>query len=221
MGTKKGLFITFDGIDHSGKSTQARMFLEKLKEKNIPVILIRDPGTTKISEKIRAILLDNENEEMDPTTELLLYEAARSQMVSETIKPILATGKFVVCDRFFDSTTAYQGYGRGIDLELIKKANELGSKGLIPDLTFIIDINVEEAEQRKLSEQTAKDRLESTNLDFKKRVREGFLTIGKTETRAHIIKSAEEIQQTADKIWQIANSLLNFEEMKNGKSRPT
>lgn len=145
-----GTFITFEGIDYSGKSVQIKRLAEYLEQEGKTVVVLRDPGTTRISEKIRHILLDNDHHEMTKWTELLLYEAARAQMVEETIMPLLQEGSVVLCDRFYDSTTAYQGYGRQLDIMMVERANSIGSCGLVPELTLLIDLDVDAAVKRRL-----------------------------------------------------------------------
>lgn len=178
-GKGKGFFITFEGIDACGKSTQARLSHEFLRRNDLDAICLRDPGATAISESIRRILLDNKNSAMSAWTELLLYEAARAQLVEEEIQPALARGAIVLCDRFYDSTTAYQGYGRGLDLDIVGRANEIGSIGLTPDLTFFLDIDPRLALERKKKISIAEDRLEAEGVAFQEKVRHGFREIQK------------------------------------------
>ncbi len=175
------MFITFEGIDACGKSTQIQLLQVHLQERKHPIQSLRDPGATIISEKIRAILLDKDHDEMSPWTELLLYEAARAQMAQELVKPALAAGTIVLSDRFYDSTTAYQGYGRQLAIGNIHQANMLGSCGLIPDLTFFFDLPPEETLKRKAKLTAALDRLESAGLEFLNRVRNGYLAIAAKE----------------------------------------
>lgn len=156
--TKKvvmGLFITFEGPEGSGKSTQARLLYERLQRLGYPVILTREPGGTRIGELIRRILVDLRHTEMAPTTEMLLFSAARAQLVSELVRPYLNTGGIVLCDRYADSTFAYQGYGLGRDLEELQSITTVATGGLMPDLTFYMDLDVEMGLQRKRS---ARDR---------------------------------------------------------------
>ncbi len=146
-----GVFITFEGPEGSGKSTQARLLYERLQAFGFPVILTREPGGTRISEMIRRILMDLRNTEMAPTTETLLFSAARAQLVSELIRPYLATGGIVLCDRYADSTYAYQGYGLGRDLEELRAITAVATGGLLPDMTIYLDLDVEVGLQRKRS----------------------------------------------------------------------
>ena len=206
---KKGLFITFEGIDFSGKSVQARYLFERLQRDGQSVILIRDPGTTRISEQVRAILLNREHIEMSPWTELLLYEAARAQMVHETIQPALAKKQIVICDRFYDSTTAYQGYGRELDLCLVKKANQIGSLGFVPDMTFILNLQPEVAARRKRNARVQEDRLEAENTRFHHRVAEGYRQIALAEpNRIIVIDGDRGIDVVHTEIVKVVNARL-------------
>lgn len=143
------MFITFEGIDFCGKSTQVRLLEEYLSKKNKRIEIIREPGGTKISESIRELLLDNKNSEMMIETELLLFTASRAQLVNERIVPWLKEGYFVISDRFHDSSIAYQGYGRGISVDTVKTIQNFAINKAIPDITFFIDISLEEAAKRK------------------------------------------------------------------------
>jgi dTMP kinase len=154
-----GLFITFEGPEGSGKSTQARLLYERLQAQGYPVILTREPGGTRISELIRRIVVDLRHTEMAPTTETLLFSAARAQLVSELIRPYLNTGGIVLCDRYADSTFAYQGYGLGRDLDELQAITTVATGGLMPDLTFYLDLPVEDGLRRK---QAAKERAEQS-----------------------------------------------------------
>ncbi len=138
---RMGLFITFEGLEGCGKSTQARLLYERLQERGYPVILTREPGGTRIGEMIRRILVDLQHTEMATTTETLLFAAARAQLVSELIRPYLATGGIVLCDRYADSTYAYQGYGLGRDLDELHAIIKVATGGLVPDLTFYLDLS--------------------------------------------------------------------------------
>lgn len=152
-----GLFITFEGPEGCGKSTQARLLYERLQAQGYPVILTREPGGTRISELIRRIVMDLRHTEMAPTTETLLFSAARAQLVSELIRPYLNTGGIVLCDRYADSTFAYQGYGLGRDLDELQAITTVATGGLMPDLTLYLDLSVEDGLRRK---QLAKERAE-------------------------------------------------------------
>ena len=179
------MFITFEGIEGCGKSTQARLLLERL-EKRVRVILTSEPGGTGIGDQIRAILLDSSNKGMEALAELFLYEADRAQHVREVIKPALAKGWWVLCDRFCDATLAYQGFARGQDMELIRFLNEKASYGLKPDLTVLLDCPVEIGLQRalkrdKLNFMEHRARFEQEPEEFHQAVREGYLKLAETE----------------------------------------
>jgi len=208
------MFITFEGVDLCGKTTQAEILSKKLKSLGYDVLLLREPGGTKISEIIRDILLSTQNSEMDPLTELFLFSASRAQLVKEVIIPALNSGKIVICDRFYDSTTAYQGYGRGIDIEKIKVINELASAGIAPDITFLIDIPVEEIYKRKMAKiaETGKvksDRMENSGFDFYERVRRGYLEIASKCERFIVIDGMKKIDEISEQI-----SSIVFEKLK-------
>lgn len=178
--SSRGLFITVEGIDGCGKSTQARLIAAALEAAGHDVLRLREPGGVKISEQIRAILLDPANAEMGDACELLLYEAARAQLVHQVIRPALAAGKTVVCDRFYDSTTAYQAFADGLDRNMVSQANELAVDGCRPDLTLVFDLPVEDALRRR-SGREAEDRLELKGLEFQERVAAGFRAVAADE----------------------------------------
>lgn len=199
------MFITFEGIDFCGKSTQVELLKEVLINDNKNVKLIREPGGTHISEEIRNILLDKKNTGMFEETELLLFSASRTQLINEVIIPHLEKGYYVISDRFHDSLTAYQGYGRGISMDFIKVLNKFVLKKAVPDLTFFIDISLEEVAKRKANIQLFEpDRIELSKNSFYEKVRQGYLELCEQEER--IIKidgknSVEEIhQQILDKV---------------------
>jgi dTMP kinase len=180
---KKGYFITFEGAEGSGKSTQIRRAAAFLKKKGRSVAMLREPGGTRISEAIRAVLLDKDLKEMDAVTELFLYLAARAQIVREKIIPALKKGKVVICDRFEDSTCAYQGFGRGLSLAAIEQASRLARGVLRPNLTFVLDIDSEKG----LARGGRHDRIERETLSFHRRVRRGFLALAKKEPRRMMV----------------------------------
>jgi dTMP kinase len=195
------MFITFEGIDFCGKSTQIELLKSYLLKKNKKVRVIREPGGTEISEKIRTMLLDKENSKMIMETEFLLFSASRAQLVREKIKPYLDEGIYVISDRFHDSSTAYQGYGRGISIEVVLSIHKLAIGNTIPDVTFFIDIPVEVAEQRrqeKLSEHL--DRIENSDKDFYSRIRNGYLELAKSQNRFRILIGTDNIENIHEKI---------------------
>ncbi|MBS5146820.1 MAG: dTMP kinase [Collinsella intestinalis] len=193
--SSRGLFITVEGIDGCGKSTQARLIAAALEAAGHDVLRLREPGGVKISEQIREILLDPANAEMGDVCELLLYEAARAQLVHQVIRPALAAGKTVVCDRFCDSTTAYQAFADGLDRNMVSQANELAVDGCRPDLTLVFDLPVEDALRRR-SGREAEDRLELKGLEFQERVAAGFRAVAADEPdRVKLIDAGESIAE--------------------------
>lgn len=169
-----GIFITFEGIDGCGKSTQIVLLQKNLEEHGYPIVLTREPGGTEISEKIRSLILGVENTNMSTKCELLLYLAARAQHVDETIIPELLKDKIVLSDRYEEATYAYQGSGRGVNLDMLMSLNNFATSNVTPDLTFIIDISIEESEARWKKSGKIRDRLEMNNRSFFKRVRKGY-----------------------------------------------
>ncbi len=176
----RGYFITFEGIEGAGKSTQSVMLHNYLIEKNKKVILTKEPGGTETGKKIRQILLSHSDEIFPPLAELFLYEADRNFHIHNLIKPKIDQGYTVICDRFTDSTLAYQGYARGLDIDFVKEINSIASEGIKPDITFLIDIPVEEGLKR-IQIIREKDRIEKEEIDFHKKLREGFLKIAEEE----------------------------------------
>ena len=201
----KGLFITFEGIEGCGKSTQAKLLRGYLEKKGYSVFLTREPGGPKISEAIRGLLLSTDNKEMLPETEVLLYMASRSQHTGEWIIPALEKGKMVISDRYYDSTLAYQGAARRIDIKLIDTITKFATFELKPDITFLVDLPAEIGLSR-ISKQDA-DRLEMESIEFHKKVRAGFIEIAKREKERYIIvdgtKSVEEIHNEIMKIMKV------------------
>ena len=184
-----GKLITFEGIDGSGKSTQIKKLESRLKSLKINYITYREPGGTKLSEKIRQILLDKENMELSSISEGLLFAAARAQLVKEKIRPDLDSGKVVICDRFIDSTIAYQGYGRRLDIQKLVSINEIATEGLIPDITFLLDIKPENAFKR--IDSTEIDRMESVGINFFKKIRKGYFKIIKDNPERFFLINAD------------------------------
>ncbi|HEY6953392.1 MAG TPA: dTMP kinase [Bacteroidota bacterium] len=202
------MFITFEGLDYSGKSTQVRLLADTLTHENYHTLILREPGGTDIGEKIRTILLDKKNSGMTNVAELFLFSASRSQLVEDVIKPAIEGGLVVICDRFYDSLTAYQGWGKGVALEAVRVINECASAALVPDLTFFLDIPVAEVERRMQRSHTAKDRMESNGAGFYDRVREGYLDIAKKEKRFHIIDGLQSVETIQESIWTSVRSVL-------------
>lgn len=181
------MFITFEGIEGCGKTTQIGLMGDFLQAKGLPYIITREPGGTGIGEEVRKILLSPQNSGMKPVTELFLYMASRAQHIEEVIKPALVDNKIVICDRFSDATIAYQGHARGLDLKWVKELDRLATSGLKPDITFLldcpVDIGLARAMGRISSEtsQVREDRFEREDKDFHEKVREGYLEIARDE----------------------------------------
>jgi len=205
-----GIFITFEGIDFCGKTTQAKKLANYLREKGYEVVLIREPGGEKIAEKIRRILLSGKNLEVIPVTELLLYEASRSQLTQRVILPQLKKKKIVICDRYFDSTLAYQGYGRELNKSMIEYLNRISTFGLVPDLTILLDVPVEISLKRKAKEKKKSvDRLEREKFDFYQRVRNGYLKIAeRNKKRIKFIDGREDKEKTWQKVKSVVDRFL-------------
>lgn len=205
--SKTGKFITFEGSEGSGKSTQSKLLGEYLENKGFDVVFLREPGGNVICEKIRQILLDKKNDGMSEACEMLLYMASRAQVVKDMIKPALLEGKIVICDRFLDSTIAYQGYGLGMDINLIKKTGDFVTQGLTPDLTILLDVPL----KKGLSYRTGcKDRIEQRPLAYHIRVRKGYFELAKSEPqRIKIVKVRKDKAVTQGRVRELADKLLN------------
>lgn len=201
-------FITFEGVEGCGKSTQLNLLAEHLRSRGWNVEVLREPGGVPIAEAIREILLDPANKAMCTTSELLLYAAARAQLVHERVLPALANGKAVLCDRFADSTTAYQGAGRGIDATQIEQIHELANAGLWPDRTFLLDLPVEAGLERARHRGRA-DRIEQESLHFHHRVREAYLELARRHPeRIIVLDAAQSVEALAAEIRSIADEVL-------------
>jgi len=205
--TKRGIFITFEGPEGSGKSTQLRMLGKKLRGKNRPVLETAEPGGTPIGLQIRRVLLDAKNQELCPTAELLLMFAARAQNIDQAILPALATGHIVLCDRFTDSTLVYQGAARGLGAEVVYEVDRIACRGLVPDLTLVIDIDVEtglaRAHRRNERAQDVETRLDEQSLEFHHKVRAAYQQLAEDEPKR--VKVIDGSREEAD----VAQSVLN------------
>lgn len=200
------MLITFEGIDGSGKSTQISLLKKELIERGFRVEVFREPGGTDVSEMIRGMLLNPEIE-IDPVTELLLFSSARSQLVSEKVQPLLEEGVVVILDRFYDSTTAYQGYGRGsVSISQINQINETATHGVKPDITFYLRLSIEEAARR--TRHFEKDRMELSGDHFFKRVFDGFEQLAEQESRFRTIDAERDIDAIHSNIMQIVSEEL-------------
>lgn len=186
--TEHGIFISFEGIDFSGKSEQCRRLLERLHAAGYAnAELLREPGGVEIAEAIRKIVLDAKHAGLNERTEILLYSAARAQITGERILPALAAGKIIIADRFVDSTTAFQGHGRQIDLEFVRAVNRFATRDILPQLTFLLDITLEEAEARQRRAGITKDRLENEGREFHERVRQAYLIMAQAEPERFVV----------------------------------
>jgi dTMP kinase len=195
------MFISFEGIDFCGKSTQIELLKDYLIEKNKKVEILREPGGTELSEKIRVMLLDNKNSRMTAETELLLFSASRAQLVREKIRPYLEKEFYVISDRFHDSSTAYQGYGREIPIEKVLQVHKLAIGDTIPEITFFIDIPVGVANERKKKKSKGKlDRIELADIEFYNRVRNGYLEIAAREDRFKVVDGTQTIENINNQI---------------------
>lgn len=203
---KKGLFITFEGVDGCGKSTQINLLAQYLKERGYEVLLTREPGGKGLGEKLREILL-NYDDVVSDRCESFLFLADRAQHIDVIVNPAVNAGKIVLCDRHTDSTVAYQGYGRGLDIDTINNLNKIAINGKKPDLTFIFDIDTETSMQRVGKNQ---DRMESAGIEFQTRVRNGYLKIAKQEPeRVKVIDAKQSIDEIHYQVIQIIKNLIN------------
>jgi dTMP kinase len=206
------MFITFEGPDGSGKTTQVGQTAEALRARGYDVLLTREPGGTAIGDQIREVLVSLKNKSMHPRTELLLFSASRAQIVEEVIRPHLAKGGLVICDRFFDSTYAYQGYGHGLDLELLRQITQFATGGLKPHLTLLLDIAPDQSIQRRLSAAAQGEewnRLDALALAFHTRVREGYHALMQQEpTRWVRIDAAQPVAQVQAAIGSVLEAWL-------------
>ena len=204
-----GLFITFEGGEGCGKSTQSRLLLKKLEQQNVPVVLTHEPGGTALGNELRRALKRRWGSFISPQAELFLLAASRAQLVAELIRPALEEGKVVLCDRFTHSTMVYQGYGRGLDFTAIKMVNNMATRNLNPDLIILLDISPEQGLARK---QSLKDRFELEDLSFHRRVREGYVKMAAAEPdRWLVIDTSLPKGKIAEIIWDRVSQLLpNF-----------
>jgi dTMP kinase len=197
-GSPRGLFIVFEGGEGTGKSTQSRLLVERLRAAGRSVTPVREPGGTMVGDRIRWLLLDPSHTGMDPRAELLLYEASRAQLCATVIAPRLEAGGHVVCDRFTDSTLAYQGCGRGLDCEEIATLNRWATGGLVPDLVLLLDLDPATGLARATGE--GADRLEAEEFGFHERVRKGFLDLAAASGHV-VIDASLPVEDTAAQVW--------------------
>ena len=213
----RGTFITFEGIDGCGKTTQIRLLIERLRASGYGVVESAEPGGTRIGTQVRRILLDSENQELSPTAELLLYFACRAQNVDEKIKPALAMGRVVISDRFTDSTLVYQGAGRGLGVQTIMTLHEIACRGVNPDLTIILDIDLKTSLARArdrnitLSEQQKPNetRMDEQAVEFHRKARDAYAQLAKAERRRiRVINGRRPIDEIAKDIWDVVLEYL-------------
>lgn len=203
------MFITFEGPDGSGKTTQAHLLVGRLQQQGYEVVLTREPGGTPIGDQIRAVLHDPANTDMRPQAEILLYSASRAQLVAQVIRPALAQGQVVVCDRFYDSTLAYQGYGRGLGLPTLWEITRFATDGLVPDLTLCLDIRPEDGLARRRLSGEEWNRLDQEALDFHRRVRAGYLELAGMEPRRWVvIDAARGVDEVQAEIWAVVTQRI-------------
>ena len=210
----RGKFITFEGPEGGGKSTQVQTLAEWLRKQGKKVVVTREPGGTRMSELIRSLVRDEMEDPPVTRCEVLLFLAARAQVVSQVIRPALARGEWVVCDRFADSTFAYQGYGRGIDVQLLKNFNDFVTEGLVPDLTILLDVPPEVSRTRLAARQASTedtgDRIEAAGEMFHRRLREGFLDLAKAEPkRFTVIDASKSIDKVAVAVQKTVQRILS------------
>jgi len=205
-------FITFEGTEGCGKSTQVHLLAEKMRQFGYQVCTTREPGGCSIADAIRQILLDPASSGMDSLSELFLYAAARAQHMVEVIRPALARGEIVLCDRFTDATLAYQGYGRGLNIETIRNLNHIATDGLQPDLTLLLDIplstGLDRAIHRNAGENSAEGRFEQEELAFHERVRNGYQQLAREEERFRMVSAEGTIEEVAQRILKVVEPWL-------------
>ncbi len=202
------MFITFEGVEGCGKTTQARLLAERIEARGLRTLVTREPGGAAISEQVRAVVLDHRNDGMDPMAEALLYVAARAQFVAEIVRPALAAGTVVICDRFADSTLAYQGYGRGLDLGTLRTLNGIATGGLMPDITFLLDLPVAQGLARR---QRGGDwnRMDNAGRAFHERVYNGYHALVEAEpARWRVVDARDAVPEVATGVWRAASPLF-------------
>lgn len=206
--SKAGFFISLEGIEGTGKTTQAACLSDRLNDLGVRCLLIHEPGDTVIGERIREVLLHVDHTEMTAVTELLLYNAARAQLIEEKIRPAISKGLVVITDRFSDSTVAYQGYGRGIDLKMIANLDLISTNGTKPDLTLLFDLDIEAGLKRNRTISKV-DRLELEDIAFHEKVRQGFIEIARREPgRIRLIDASLPLNTVQNAVWKIVSEIM-------------
>jgi len=209
------LFITFEGGEGCGKSVQAKALYRRLSQLAIPAVLTHEPGGTPFGNRIAGWLKWAEGTDISPLTELLLFNASRAQLVTQVIQPSLENGKVVICDRYADSTTAYQSYGRGLDLEMVTTINNAATQGLKPDLTVLLDISAEEGLARKKAKK--QDRFEQEEIAFHQRVRDGYLKLAANDPERWLVVDASQSKAKIEEIiWLRVSQMLSEQGSKHG-----
>ncbi|MBO7166525.1 MAG: dTMP kinase [Kiritimatiellae bacterium] len=208
-----GKFITFEGPEGGGKSTHIKLLADFLRSKGKEVLVTREPGGTRLAELIRSLVREELEDPPVTQSEVLLFLAARAQVVSNVIRPALEKGVWVLCDRFSDSTFAYQGYGRGVEVDLLRRLNDFATQGLVPDMTVLLDVPPEVSRSRLLARQadtnSTADRIEQAGEDFHRRLREGFLAMAKDEPqRFTVVDSSKELEDVSKNIEEAVLKLL-------------
>ena len=213
MRNNKGVFITFEGLEGAGKSTQAKLLADKLTEAGYPVTLVREPGGTKVGEAIRGLLADPQYDDMSPLSEVFLFAASRTQLVQQVIRPKLGEGTIVICDRFTDATLAYQGFGRGVHPTQLREISDICSWGVHPDVTFLLDIEpargLNRVRTRSVETLTKLDRFENLDLGFFEKVRDGYMAISPEEPfRFRVLDATGDVEPLAQKIFGLAMDMV-------------
>lgn len=209
----RGRFITFEGGEGCGKSTQIRLLADRLRASGKDILLAREPGGTPLAERIRSLVREEIDDPPNARAETLLFLASRAQLVESVLRPALASGKWVLCDRFADSTFAYQGYGRGFDLAELKRLNGFATGGLVPDRTVLLtvspDVAARRMRMREAATHTSADRMERAGEDFHKRLNEGFLSLAAAEPdRFSVIESDGTVEEVSERIWNSIRPML-------------
>ncbi len=208
--TQNGLLITFEGGEGSGKSTQSQILYDTLIEKGFEVTKTREPGGTKFAEIIRELLVQGDSNKIDNISELFLFAAARTDHVQKVIKKSLKDNKIVICDRFIDSTLAYQGYAGNLDLDIVKEVNKISIGEIYPDITFIFDIDPTQGIERALGENNKETRFEEKDIMYHKKIRDGYLSIARDNAqRCVVINGADDIEQISKKILELTLDKIN------------